>query len=263
MADERHLDVLDRGVESWNRWRARDGLGVEPNLSKAKLPEANLSGASLSRAYLSGAYLYEADLSEANLLLSTLVKTTLKGATLTGCRIHGISVWGTNLEGAKQWNLNVSDENEPAVMVDNLEVAQFVYLLLNHRKLRNVLNAITERGVLILGRFGGGGLELLQSLATKLRESKYQPFIFDFDRPADRNYTETVKTTGRTISVRYSRSQWSLSAPGTVRYSAALQDPFRTYHRGRQTTLLNNRGHLGVSLGCQSAGPVRRRGTTS
>jgi len=198
MADERHLDVLDRGVERWNRWRARDGLGVEPNLSKAKLPEAklpeaNLSGTNLSRAKLREANLSEADLSEANLLLSTLVKTTLKGATLTGCRIHRISVWGTNLEGAKQWNLNVSYENEPAVMVDNLEVAQFVYLLLNHRKLRNVLNAITERGVLILGRFGGGGLELLQSLATKLRESKYQPFIF-FDRPADRNYTETVKT---------------------------------------------------------------------
>jgi hypothetical protein len=66
-----------------------------------------------------------------------------------------------NLKGAKQWNLNVSDVNEPAVMVDDLEVAQFIYLLLNHKKLRNVLNAITERGVLILGRFSGGGLEVL------------------------------------------------------------------------------------------------------
>jgi hypothetical protein len=79
-------------------------------------------------------------------------------------------------------------------MVDDLEVAQFIYLLLNHRKLRKVLNAITERGVLILGRLGGGGLEVLEAIAAKLRGLKYLPIIFDFERPADRNYTETVKT---------------------------------------------------------------------
>ncbi len=78
-------------------------------------------------------------------------------------------------------------------MVDDLEVAQFIYLLLNHKKLRNVINTVTERGVLILGRFGGGGLEVLQSIAAKLRDMKYLPIIFDFDRPDNRNYTETVK----------------------------------------------------------------------
>jgi hypothetical protein len=53
---------------------------------------------------------------------------------------------------------------------------------------------VTERGVLILGRFGGGGLEVLQAVAAKLREEKYLPIIFDFERPQDRNFTETVKT---------------------------------------------------------------------
>ena len=106
MADQSHLDTLQRGVEAWNSWRAQN-------------PTASPS------------------LSEVDLTHSALVKTDLKGATLTGCRIYGISVWGTKLEGAKQWNLNISDANEPAIMMDNLEVAQFVYLLLNHRTLRN------------------------------------------------------------------------------------------------------------------------------
>jgi hypothetical protein len=53
---------------------------------------------------------------------------------------------------------------------------------------------VTQRGVLILGRFGSGGLELLQSIALKLRELSYLPIIFDFDRPEGRDYTETVKT---------------------------------------------------------------------
>lgn len=68
------------------------------------------------------------------------------------------------------------------------------YLLLNHKKLRNVLNAITEQGVLLLGRFGGSGLGVLQAVAAKLREENYLPIIFDFERPRARNYTETVKT---------------------------------------------------------------------
>jgi len=75
-----------------------------------------------------------------------------------------------------------------------LELAQFVYLLLNHEKLRDVLNTVTEKGVLLLGRFRDGGLELLQAIAAKLREMKYLPIIFDFDRPDNKNYTETIKT---------------------------------------------------------------------
>jgi hypothetical protein len=98
------------------------------------------------------------------------------------------------LEGAKQDSLVITHPNEPTITVDNLEVAQFVYLLLNHKKLRAVLNAVTERGVLLLGRFGGGGLEVLQAIAAKLREEKYLPIIFDFERPQGRNYTETIKT---------------------------------------------------------------------
>jgi hypothetical protein len=99
-----------------------------------------------------------------------------------------------SLEGATQANLSINKPGAPTIEVDNLELAQFLYLLLDHKKLRNVLNAVTERGVLLLGRFGDGGLERLKALAAKLRELQYLPIIFDFDRPSDRNYTETVKT---------------------------------------------------------------------
>ena len=48
--------------------------------------------------------------------------------------------------------------------------------------------------MLILGRFSNGGLEVLEALAATLREMKYLPIIFDFDRNSDRNYTETIMT---------------------------------------------------------------------
>jgi len=49
-------------------------------------------------------------------------------------------------------NLIITDDNEPTITVDNLEVAQFIYLLLNNQKIRDVIDTITSKVVLILGR---------------------------------------------------------------------------------------------------------------
>jgi hypothetical protein len=162
---------------------------IEANLSEARLIKTNLMGADLTGADLSGA-----DLSNANLRRTLLIATNLTGANLTRCSVYGASVWNVKLEGATQVGLVITPGGKPIITVDDLEVAQFIHLLLNHKKLRDVFNAVTERGVLLLGRFGDGGLEVLQAIATKLREENYLPIIFDFERPQDRNYTETVKT---------------------------------------------------------------------
>ena len=117
----------------------------------------------------------------------------LTGADLTGCKIYGISVWAVKIsEDTKQHNLIITPDGESAVMVDDLEVAQFVYLLLSRKKLRTVLTTIGEKAVLILGRFTERK-ELLDRMADKLRLLGYIPMIFDFDRPTDRDLTETVK----------------------------------------------------------------------
>lgn len=159
------------------------------NLREAELKNANLVGTNLTKKDLQGAKLSGADLS-----YTMLVETDFTKANLEGCRVYGASVWDVKLEEANQKNLIITSPQEPFIAVDDLETAQFVYLLLKYEKLRSVINAVTRRGVFILGRFGGGGLEILQAIAVKLREMKYLPIIFDFKRPDDRNYTETVKT---------------------------------------------------------------------
>ncbi len=200
-ADLRDADLEDANLKGADL-RQADLSGSDlwrVNLYEAKLRDADLSGYDLSRANLSGkdmsnANLSNANLSNANLSRTMLVETNLTRANLTHCSIYGISVWNVKLEGATQDSLVITLEDEPAITVDALEVAQFIYPLLNHEKLRNVLNAVTKKGVLILGRFGGGGREVLQAIAAKLREEKYLPIIFDFERPQDHDYTETVKT---------------------------------------------------------------------
>jgi Pentapeptide repeats (8 copies) len=233
MADQSHLDILKEGVEAWNEWRERNP-SIDPDLSGANLSraylygasplmaalsedsrygvnlsattlnaadlteawliDANLFGAALFRANLSRAALSEANLSDADLTRSALVETNLTGTTLTACHIYGISAWDLKLEGAKQHNLNVSNFGEPAIMVDNLEVAQFIYLLLNNEKIRQVIDTITSKVVLILGRFTSERKAVLDAIRDSLRQRDYLPVLFDFDKPASRDLTESIST---------------------------------------------------------------------
>jgi hypothetical protein len=164
------------------------------NFWKARLSQATLTDAELWHANLTNANLSQANLERADLTSAVLVETNLKQANISGAIVYGIAAWNIDLEGAIQTNLVITQPIEPRITVDDLEIAQFIYMLLNHRKLRNIFNAVTERGVLILGRFGGGRIELLQALAGRLRQKEYLPMIFDFERPTDRDFTETVKT---------------------------------------------------------------------
>jgi len=178
-------------------------------LSEANLSYTNLSYTNLSYAYLSGADLSEADLSEANLFNTNLseadlskadlsgailVKTNFTKAILTECRIYGIAAWDIELQEAEQNSLVITDYGQPTITVDNLKVAQFVYLLLNNQEIRDVINTITTKVVLLLGRFTPERKAILDAIRDELRKQGYVPVLFDFNQPQSRDITETVKT---------------------------------------------------------------------
>ena len=229
-----HLELIRGEVASFNRWRADhneyadlrtfDLSGL--NLSKADLRYADLQWADLSRANLSHAQLFHADLFEANLTnadltdanmafsnltkavcratnlrntdisYSQIVSTILDGADISGCRVFGTSAWDLNLDNTTQNDLVISRSGEPIVTVDSLEMSQFIYLLLNNRKIRNVIDTITSKVVLILGRFSPVQMPLLRLIRLALRTStrSYVPVLFDFDRPLNQDFIETVST---------------------------------------------------------------------
>ena len=168
------------------------------NLIRANLIRADLSGAKLTEADLVRADLSEAKLREANLVGAMLLNTDLTGADLTNCRIYGVSAWNLKLDGeTKQQNLVITREDEPAITVDDIEVAQFVYLMLNNQKVRHVIDAITSKVVLILGRFTEERKPVLEALRKELRHREYLPILFDFEKPRSRTTDETVTLLAR------------------------------------------------------------------
>jgi len=224
MADPRHLARLKRGVTAWNAWRRRSpklvpdlsrallidldlrGINlagaqlVRTNLRQTILSRANLSHANLERADLRAASLRRARLDHANLTGAVLRHTSLaevsvEGATFTGCEIYGIAAWNLRGSPKDQSNLTIrATPAEPAVSVDDLEVAQLVYLLLHNEKIRSVIDTVGRKAVLILGRFTAERKAVLDALRAALRGRGYLPMLFDFDEPRSRDLTETIVT---------------------------------------------------------------------
>jgi uncharacterized protein YjbI with pentapeptide repeats len=160
----------------------------------ALLSEANLTDAYLKGANFSDANLTDAKLKYANLSRAILVGTNLTRADLTNCFVHGISCWDVELEGTIQLNLVITLPRQPTITVDNLEIAQFIYLLLNNKNIRNVIDNITSKVVLILGRFTTERKIILDAIRDELRKRNYTPVLFDFEKPANRDITETIST---------------------------------------------------------------------
>ncbi len=187
--DIRALFTPDSG---WGIYHKSVSVPSGANLSGANLSGADLSGADLSRANLSGA-----DLRGTNFSWANLSGANLSRADLTGCFVYAISAWDVHLEETIQANLIITaptDPSEPSITVDNLEVAQFIYLLLNNKKIRDVIDTIARKAVLILGRFTPERKAILDALREALRVQGYLPILFDFEKPSSQDLTETVST---------------------------------------------------------------------
>jgi uncharacterized protein YjbI with pentapeptide repeats len=175
------------------------------NLIGANLAGVNLIGANLSSAILGGANLDGADLRGANLRGATLnraklnqtqlIGTDISHADLTGCSVYGIAAWDVKLtDDTRQESLIITPPDQPVIMVDNIKVAQFIYLLLHNEEIRAVIDTITSKAVLILGRFADDRKRILNALREALRTKGFLPIVFDFERPRGRDFSETIMT---------------------------------------------------------------------
>ena len=168
-------------------------MGFKASFGWANLSKANLSAAFLINADLREADLTNADLRKADLTFSNLVQARLNNSDLRGCRVYGVSAWDVQLVGAKQTDLVITSGDAAQITVDDLEVAQFIHLLLTNRKIRNVVHSVTLKAVLILGRFSDSQKPVLDALHAALRDSyNLVPILFDWEPSENRDLTETV-----------------------------------------------------------------------
>lgn len=173
------------------------------HLNDANLSDSKLWNANLYRADLSHANLEKANLRDADLRLASLVDTKVANATLTGCKIYGISIWNLRGKPKEQNNLRITREyapfNESTLVIDNLLVAQFIYLLSSSDpeinqviEFNEVIDTIASKVVLILGSFKDERRSVLHAICRELRGYGLAPMMFEFPRPDTQDYMGPV-----------------------------------------------------------------------
>lgn len=163
--------------------------------SDAKLSDAKLVAADLRAGSLRRADLTRADLTRAVLRFTSLVGANVEGAILRQAEVYGASAWNLRGEPADQTCLIIRENSDPETItttVDDLDTAQLLFLLRENSKIVDVINTASQRTVLILGRFKPTYKKVLDGLRAHLLRRNMVPVMFDFDRPAGRDLTETV-----------------------------------------------------------------------
>ena len=169
-------------------------LASQADFESTYMAEANLEFADVHECNFMDACLVGANLRFANLSRANLVEADLRDATLTGASVYGVSAWGLKTSDATVQNdLVITPDDEARVTTDDIEVAQFVYLILHNEKIRKVVDTVGRNGVLLLGRFTSGRVGTLERLRNALRSRGYVPIVFNFDRPETKDFTETVR----------------------------------------------------------------------
>lgn len=202
-----------------------DASGADLSASKfldTNLSWSNFTGANFWRADLSDADLTGADLSEARLSRTLLVGTYISQAIFYNCHIYGLSVWDIKGVPALQQNLIITPWDQAAITVDDLEVAQFIYLLLKNEKLKSIIDTLTSKVVLILGRFTEERKAVLDAIREELRNHNLTPVVFDFDKPVNKDITGTVETLARMARFIIA----DLTDPSSIPHELATVIPF-------------------------------------
>lgn len=168
------------------------GLNVS-KIGSAEFIDCDFTGADLSYCSAEETKFTGSVLVGTNLSNMSLVKTDFSNARIDNACAYGISAWDLNLDGCRQSNIAIS-ESSNSITVPTIELAQFISLLINSKNLRQVIETITSKVVLILGRFTPERKAVLDEIKNQLDEYGYLAVLFDFEVPSSRDITETVIT---------------------------------------------------------------------
>lgn len=117
-------------------------------------------------------------------------KAILNNCHFDSCNITGISTWSITYDEATRFSGLLAS----GLQLDSLEVAQFINLLQDNKKLRAIIDTVTTKVVFILGRFGEETMPILNAISLEIKRRGLLPVIFDFDKPENRSFIETVMT---------------------------------------------------------------------
>lgn len=164
------------------------------NLSGAMFNECTFINSDLSYCVAQNTIFKNSKIVNSKLEYVNFTGSHFERITIKDCSVFGISTWDLDLEGCTQSNNNIVPNSQMSITIDDIELAQFVYLILDNRKFRNTIDTLVSKVVLILGNFSSNNKPILNKIFIELRKLNLVPILFDFEKPLNRDTTETVST---------------------------------------------------------------------
>lgn len=167
---------------------------MNSNLNYCVFENCRFRQANLSRSELFCSKFIITKIINTNIMWAKLIETKFVHSELLNCKIFGSAIWNLEIdEKTITRDLVISKKKEAEIRIDNLEIAPFVYLLLNNKKIRDVITTLTSKLVLILGRFTSERLKILTDIKEFLALRGYVPILFTFEGSSNRDTTETIQ----------------------------------------------------------------------
>jgi len=170
----------------------------EVSLDGADLYGVKAKQTSFNNSNLNGANFSKANLTSSEFNNSILTNCIFTGADITDseitdCEIYGISAWDIKTNDNTITKNLIINENH-SITVDDIETAQFIYLILNNKKISQLITTMRTKTVLILGSFDDKSKPMINLLKMELPKYNLIPIVFDFNPTPEQRFMETVKT---------------------------------------------------------------------
>ena len=114
---------------------------------------------------------------------------------MTDVKVFGISAWSVQTDVDTRQDLIVDIRetgSQTPLRAHDLKTAQLLALMLDGDGVRSFLDSVSSKLVLILGSFSPDEKPVLNALREHLMKHGYIAVTFDFERPLERDYAETV-----------------------------------------------------------------------
>jgi uncharacterized protein YjbI with pentapeptide repeats len=194
-----------------------------PDLSGAKLRHASARGAHLFNSRLRGADLRDSDFSEAVLFGVDFAGADLTGASFRGARLSEVDFSGAILNrvdisgatlskcavwGTASWDIKTDEGtttrdfatatgyDQAKLTADSMEMLQLLHFIQRNPNVKLMIDSLTQKMVLILGRFSEPRKAVLDACRERLRTLGFLPVVFDFLPSSNRDLSETIGILG-------------------------------------------------------------------
>jgi len=208
MANEEHLKIIKKGVDTWNQWRL-ENKSIQPDLRGADLRGLNLAGINLDDALLDNAKLMRTDLQN-----STMKRVRIRNANLRWAILYRVNLQESQLIDSNFQEMNLSEAKFDKANIQNsvLKTAQLQNASFNDAIVKSV---DFSQGSLIGATINKARLTDVNFTSVDLTGCVLCGSILERVILANANLTKTDLTNTSLIDVDLSHANlFDASAPG-------------------------------------------------